>query len=290
MAKVLNIPADSTTTDKFANNRVFDMEVQVIQARPQIIIGSSGRCEDCEEEERQDAIEEDIAQDRVNLSAASLSLAENSSTNTDTEGNEGEQESSESTSQGGPQTELQLTEEERRVLNELKARDAEVHAHEAAHAAAAGPYANGGPTFEYQTGPDGRQYATGGEVSIDASPVQGDPEATVRKAQTIKRAALAPREPSSQDRAVAAQAAQLESQARQEVQREKAEENKETRENNKEQATQSKPEVTGNSSEKQGVLDSDKTEVPKESPFTKRVINQFTPSTSISGNLLNIIS
>ena len=68
-----------------------------------------------------------------------------------------------------------------------------MRAHEQAHLAAAGPYANGAPTFEFQTGPDGRQYAVGGEVSIDTSPVPGDPEATVRKAQTVKRAALAPR-------------------------------------------------------------------------------------------------
>ena len=73
----------------------------------------------------------------------------------------------------------------------------------------------------------------GGEVSIDASPVTGDTEATVRKAQTIKRTALAPSDPSAQDRQAAAQAAQLENQARQEVQAEKAEENEEATESRK---------------------------------------------------------
>ena len=53
------------------------------------------------------------------------------------------------------------------------------------------------------------------------SPVPGDTEATVRKAQTIKRAS-APSDPSAQDRQVAAQAAQLEAQARQQVKAEKA--------------------------------------------------------------------
>ncbi|MBT5470690.1 MAG: hypothetical protein HOK41_08815, partial [Nitrospina sp.] len=139
------------------------MEVQVIQARPQLVFaGNSGRCEDCEEEERQDALQEDITQDRVNLSQASLKLAENSNSGESNSGNaendltteNGDDENTGSQS-AGPKTELQLSEEERRILNELKARDAEVRAHEAAHLAAAGPYANGAPTFEFQTGPDG---------------------------------------------------------------------------------------------------------------------------------------
>ena len=159
------------------------MEAQIIQARPQItFVRSPGRCEDCEEEERQEALQEDIAQDRVNLSQASLKLAENSSSGNSSSGNSSSENSSsvssstendlatesegeeDSNSQStGPKTELQLTEDERRILNQLKARDAEVRAHEAAHLAAAGPHANGAPTFEFETGPDGRQYATGGE-------------------------------------------------------------------------------------------------------------------------------
>ena len=119
------------------------------------------------------------------------SLAGGASKTGESENREEEQDGS--ASAVGPKTNLELSEEERRILNELRARDAEVRAHEQAHLAAAGPYANGAPTFEFQTGPDGRQYAVGGEVSIDTSPVPGDPEATVRKAQTVKRAALAPR-------------------------------------------------------------------------------------------------
>ena len=119
----------------------------------------------------------------------------------------------------------------------MKVRDAEVRAHEATHLAAARPHANGAPTFEFEIGPDGRQYATGNEVSIDSSPVPGDPEATVRKAQAIKIAALATRKPSGQDRQVAAQAAQLEAQARQQFQAEKTEERKETREENIEESS-----------------------------------------------------
>ena len=79
----------------------------------------------------------------------------------------------------------------------------------------------GAPTFQYVTGPNGRRYAVGGEVRIDTSPVKGDPEATLLKAQQIRRAALAPATPSAQDRSVAATASSLESQARQELLREK---------------------------------------------------------------------
>ena len=75
--------------------------------------------------------------------------------------------------QTGPKSDLELSDEERQLVKELRARDAEVKAQEQAHLAVAGPYAKGAPTFEFQTGPDGQQYAFGGEVSIDSSPVPG---------------------------------------------------------------------------------------------------------------------
>lgn len=110
-----------------------------------------------------------------------------------------------------------LTDDERKELEQLKARDREVRAHEQAHLAAAGSYARGGPTYTYQRGPDQQLYAVGGEVQIDTSEVPGDPQATIAKAQVIRRAALAPAEPSSQDRAVAAEAAQMAAAARMEL-------------------------------------------------------------------------
>lgn len=122
-----------------------------------------------------------------------------------------------------PAGEQDLSQEEQREVQELKNRDREVRAHEQAHLAAAGPYATGGPTYEYQRGPDNRQYAVGGEVQIDTSP-EKDPEATIRKAQTVRRAAQAPAEPSSQDRSVAAAAARMEAQARQELSQQRQEE------------------------------------------------------------------
>jgi len=107
----------------------------------------------------------------------------------------------------------ELSESELKVVSELKQRDAEVKAHEAAHLAAAGGIATGGANFEYQQGPDGIRYAIGGEVNIDTSAVPGDPAATLRKADTIRRAALAPAEPSGQDQQVAASASAMAAQA-----------------------------------------------------------------------------
>lgn len=100
-----------------------------------------------------------------------------------------------------------LSDEERDEVVQLQARDQEVRAHEGAHAGAAGSYA-GSPSYTYQAGPDGNRYAVGGEVSIDVSPVAGDPQATVEKMRVVMRAANAPAEPSAQDQHVAASAAQ----------------------------------------------------------------------------------
>lgn len=99
-----------------------------------------------------------------------------------------------------------LTESEQRQVQQLADRDREVRTHEQAHLSAAASRATSGASFTYTDGPDGKRYATGGEVSVDTSPVRGDPEATLRAAELIQRAALAPAEPSTQDRQVAAAA------------------------------------------------------------------------------------
>lgn len=111
----------------------------------------------------------------------------------------------------------ELRPEEQRIIEELRKRDRDVRAHEQAHLAAAGRYARGGARFTYQVGPDGKRYAVGGEVSIDLSEVPGNPRATLQKAATIRRAALAPAHPSSADLAVASQAARLATKAHQEL-------------------------------------------------------------------------
>ncbi|MDR2668651.1 MAG: hypothetical protein LBC14_01700 [Desulfovibrio sp.] len=124
----------------------------------------------------------------------------------------------------GPAGVTELTPEEEQTVRELKARDREVRAHEQAHAAAGGGFA-GAPSYEMQTGPDGRRYAVGGEVPIDVSPA-ATPEATIAKARRIRAAASAPAQPSGADRGIAARATAMEAEAV----REKAAEDKEASE------------------------------------------------------------
>ena len=116
---------------------------------------------------------------------------------------------------------------EQREIEQLKLRDQEVRAHEQAHAAVGGQYA-GSPTYDYQTGPDGRRYAVGGEVSIDIGD-ESSPEQTLRKMQQVKAAALAPAEPSPQDLRVASEATQKAFEARSEITEERSEELAEVR-------------------------------------------------------------
>ena len=118
--------------------------------------------------------------------------------------------------QANTQSKVQLTPEQLAQIEKLKQRDTEVRQHELAHLSAAGGLATSGPSYTYQRGPNGVNYAVGGEVSIDTSP-GATPEETIARARTIQASALAPAEPSGQDRAVAARAQQLEQQARAEL-------------------------------------------------------------------------
>jgi len=97
-------------------------------------------------------------------------------------------------------------------IQQLKQRDQEVRTHEQAHAAVGGG-STGAPSYELTLGPDGKQYAVNGEVSVDVSPVKGDPSATIAKMEQVHAAALAPVNPSGQDRSVAAQSIQISTQA-----------------------------------------------------------------------------
>nr|WP_321466960.1 putative metalloprotease CJM1_0395 family protein [uncultured Desulfobulbus sp.] len=165
--------------------------------------------------------EEQTTGDTVSLSPEGIeksrqqnnaSPAEQSETSSESSPKETSEEQSTANSQA-------LTPEEEQMVQDLKQRDQEVKTHEMAHLAAAGQYATGGPSYTYQQGPDGRRYAVGGEVPIDVSE-EKTPEETIQKMQAIKRAAMAPAEPSSTDRSVAASAAATESRARQQLQAE----------------------------------------------------------------------
>lgn len=122
--------------------------------------------------------------------------------------------SSSSESEDNKQVEKVQKQQDLAVITQLRTRDREVRAHEAAHVSAGGSFVRGGPSFTYQKGPDGRSYAIGGEVQLDVSAVANDPQATLTKASIIRNAALAPAEPSAQDRRVASNANQLASRAR----------------------------------------------------------------------------
>ena len=109
-----------------------------------------------------------------------------------------------------------LTDAELDEIRKLKQRDTEVRTHEQAHKSAAGSH-GGSISLSFKQGPDGRRYAVEGAVPVDLSAISDDPKATVAKMQQIARAALAPAEPSSADRRVAAKAGQKAAKARKEI-------------------------------------------------------------------------
>lgn len=117
-------------------------------------------------------------------------------------------------SSAGPATTIQLSPQAEQQVRKLEQTDQKVRTHEQAHQAAGGPNA-GGASFTYQRGPDGKNYAVAGEVPIDISR-ESTPDATISKMETVKAAAMAPADPSSQDRVVAQQADALKLQAQQE--------------------------------------------------------------------------
>lgn len=120
-----------------------------------------------------------------------------------------------------PDETKELTEEERKQIESMKQREAEVRLHENTHKSVGGHLASA-PSYEYETGPDGKRYITGGHVNIDVSE-EKDPKATIEKMQKVRAAALAPAQPSSADRSVAASAQQKENAARAQM-REQAQE------------------------------------------------------------------
>lgn len=115
----------------------------------------------------------------------------------------------------------ELSPEEQKRVEELKRIDSKVRAHEMAHLSAGGGLVRGGANFTYEIGPDGKAYAVAGEVKIDMSADPNDPEKTIQKMQQVRRAALAPADPSPQDRSVAQQASNIEAQMRAKILQEK---------------------------------------------------------------------
>jgi hypothetical protein len=109
----------------------------------------------------------------------------------------------------------QLTSDQERLVQDLSTTDQKVRSHESAHQSAAGSL-GGAVSYTYRTGPDGKSYVVGGEVSVDMTAGR-TPQETLAKAEQIRAAALAPADPSPQDLSVAAEAAQMEAAAQQEL-------------------------------------------------------------------------
>lgn len=108
-------------------------------------------------------------------------------------------------------TDQQLTPQEKALVERLRQRDAAVRREEEAHADAAGKL-GGPPQYTYTRGPDGRLYATGGSVKVNAVST-GDPDEARKLASRIAAAAEAPVRPSGADHAAAANAYHLAVQA-----------------------------------------------------------------------------
>lgn len=117
-----------------------------------------------------------------------------------------------------PAPSTELSEEELATVATLKTIDGKVRRHEQAHLSASGGLALSGANFSFKTGPDGQRYAVAGDVSIDVSEGK-TAEETLLKARIIQTAALAPSDPSPQDRSVASQAKAMEMQAQVDISR-----------------------------------------------------------------------
>jgi len=101
-----------------------------------------------------------------------------------------------------------LTAREIALFERLQHRHRDVIRHEMAHFQTGQPYASF-PQYFYVRGPLNQQFAISGIVKFDAAPIRGNKKETLIKLEKLRRAALAPRTPSNQDRQVAAELARL---------------------------------------------------------------------------------
>jgi len=120
--------------------------------------------------------------------------------------------------------ERELTLREQLEVKRLEQVERSVHEHERSHLRAARDLAISSPSFDYQRGPDGKEYAVGGEVNVSADFDFADAQGTIEKALKIRQAALAPNDPSPKDRRAATEAKIVESKAYRKLNREEAQE------------------------------------------------------------------
>jgi hypothetical protein len=120
----------------------------------------------------------------------------------------------------------EISDDEKKEVESLKKRDREVRIHEQAHIAASGNIPVSGPVYTFKKGPDGNMYVVDGHVNFTL-PKGNTPDEKLQIAQQLRRLALAPANPSSKDRQVAAKASEKINSAN----KEKREENLEKIEN-----------------------------------------------------------
>lgn len=109
---------------------------------------------------------------------------------------------------------------EQKAVEDLKRRDKEVRAHESAHGGDPRLVKIGAAQFDYTIGPDGKAYATGGRVTLSTGNAR-TPEEALSKAEALKKAAMAPGEPSSKDFQALNSAVAMEFEARNQIYRDK---------------------------------------------------------------------
>ncbi len=77
--------------------------------------------------------------------------------------------------------------EEQKEIEKIRKNSRNVKRRELVYRAVVGNHVRGAVSFQYETGPDGMKYATAGHTAIDTRPIINNPEASIRKAQAIKR-------------------------------------------------------------------------------------------------------
>ncbi len=142
----------------------------------------------------------------------------------------------------------EMSREEQQKTRELQQTDRKVRAHEQAHVSASGRIAVSAPSYDYETGPDGRRYAVGGSVNYNV-PTTECPKDEQLLARQLRRMALAPMDPSPKDRAVAAKASAKEARASREIREEQTEEQASESENPEKRETPATGQTNPNETE-----------------------------------------
>lgn len=182
----------------------------------------------------------------------------------------------------------ELSLEEQRIVTELQAADTNVRAHEAAHMAAGGGLTSPA-SYTYERGPDNKMYAVAGEVGISTG--EGNtPQESLNKAQTIRRAALAPADPSPQDLKVAAQAASMEMSARAEILQEKMAQNSQNQNNSNETSAENSAENSNTNSTENSTRNSAVNSTGNSAVNSTRNFNVNSARNSVGNSAENSIS